>query len=176
LSTFTTLLAFTFAQRYTIPMIQEPYTKWSDRLAFDLALRLEKSGDDMDEILERHQVTSQDLISFGRDPVFSRKVSEFRDEIRNKGVTFRMKAKAQAEELLTTSWVLIHSPDVGAAVKADLIKWTAKVAGLEPKGDQADVGTGGGGVRIQINLGGESLGTAKIVDATPIPALDNDDD
>lgn len=156
-------------------MFEEPHTKWSDRLAFDLALRLEKSGDDMDEILSRHQITAQDLISFGEDPIFAKRITELRDEIRTKGVTFRMKAKAQAEELLKTSWLLIHSPDVSAAVKADLIKSTVKWAGLEPKGEQADLG-GGGGVRIQINLGGEALGTANLVDATPLPMLEDNDD
>lgn len=155
-------------------MFEEPHTKWSDRLAFDLALRLEKSGDDMDDILDRHQVTAQDLILFGKDPVFAKRIAELRDEIRTKGVTFRMKAKAQAEELLRTSWLLIHSPDVSAAVKADLIKSTVKWAGLEPKGEQTDLG-GGGGVRIQINLGGESLGTANLIDATPLPMLEDND-
>jgi hypothetical protein len=61
-----------------------------------------------------------------------------------------MKARAQAEELLVTSWTLIHSPDVSAAVKADLIKQTVKWGGLEPK-NEAEA-TAGGGVKITINL------------------------
>lgn len=152
-----------------------PTTRWSDRLAFDIALRLEGSGEAVDEILTRHSLTPHDLLVFNKDPVFLKKVAAFRDEIREKGVTFRMKARSQAEELLTTSWLLIHSPEVSAAVKADLIKSTVKWAGLEPKNDVSD-GTQGGGVRITINLGGQELGQATIIDATPVENDDHADD
>lgn len=148
--------------------------RWSDRFAFDIALRLEGSGDDLDEILQRHNIAAADLLEINQDPLFLKRVAAYRDDIRDKGVTFRMKARAQAEELLTTSWTLIHSPDVSAAVKADLIKSTVKWAGLEPKGDDSGAGPAGG-VRITINLGNESLGTAKLIDATPADATENGD-
>jgi hypothetical protein len=147
-------------------------TKWTNRLAFDLALRLENSGEELDEILDRHHVTAIDLLKFNKDPVFLRKVSDFRAEIRDKGVTFRMKARSQAEELLTTSWTLIHSPDVSPAVKADLIKSTVKWAGLEPKGEIA-ADAAGAGVKITINLGGQELGTATLVESSAEPAEDS---
>jgi len=140
------------------------YTKWSNRLAFDIALRLENSGEDIKEIMLRHNVTAQHIAAYSKDPLFQNKVTAYRDEIRDKGVTFRIKAKAQAEELLKTSWVLIHSPDVSAAVKADLIKSTVKWAGLEPKTD-APEGVGGGGVRILINLGGGTV-SAPLIEAS----------
>ena len=89
---------------------------------------------------------------FNKDPVFLKKVEHYRDEIREKGLTFKLKARAQAEELLTTSWGLIHSADVSPAVKADLIKSTVKWAGLETKTDEANVGVAGG-VKININFG-----------------------
>ena len=140
------------------------YTKWNDRLCFDIALRLEGSGEDIPDILQRHSLSATDLAEFSKDPVFDKKVRHYRDEIREKGITFRLKARAQAEELLTTSWSLIHDPDVSAAVKADLIKSTVKWAGLETKGDTAEGGTGG--VSITINLGGEKQ-DLKVVDAEP---------
>jgi len=84
--------------------------------------------------------------------VFLKKVEHYREEVREKGLTFKLKARAQAEELLTTSWMLIHDPAVSPAVKADLIKSTVKWGGLEPK-NEAVVEGGGGGVRITINLG-----------------------
>jgi hypothetical protein len=132
------------------------HTKWSDRLAFDVALALEGSGETLDEIKQRHRITSSDLLVFNKDPVFLKKVEHYREEIREKGLTFKLKARAQAEELLTTSWGLIHSADVSPAVKADLIKSTVKWAGLEVRTDE---NTGGvaGGVRININFGGGSV-------------------
>jgi hypothetical protein len=146
-------------------MIAE-HTRWSNRLAFDIALRLEGSGEEVDEILGRHQIQTQDLLSFNKDPIFLRQVETYRGEIRDKGILFKTKARMQAEDLLTTSWCLIHNPDVSAAVKADLIKSTVKWAGLEPKNDVGDLGPTGG-VRITINLGGQELGTAKLVDVSP---------
>jgi hypothetical protein len=90
-------------------------------------------------------------MTYHSDHVFLKKVDHYRTEIRDKGMTFRLKARAQAEELLGTSYLLIHDPSVSPAVKADLIKSTVKWAGLEPKDNvQADAG---GGVKITINLG-----------------------
>lgn len=129
----------------------------------DVALLLEKSGDTLDDILQRHGITGVELARFNADPLFLRKVSDLRGEVRDKGMTFRLKARAQAEELLTTSWSLIHTKDVSAAVKADLIKATVKWAGLEPKGD-VDAGVGGG-VTITINLAEQSH-TATIRDVS----------
>ena len=131
------------------------HTPWSDRLAFDVALMLEGSGEKLDEVVERHQIEAAEIEVYNTDPVFLRRVAQYRDEIRERGLTFKLKAKAQAEELLTTSWLLIHDADVSPAVKADLIKSTVKWAGYEPRND-IGVADSGGGVRITINLGGET--------------------
>ena len=103
---------------------------------------------------------------FNKDPIFLKKVTFYRDEIKEKGMTFKLKARAQSEELLTTSWSLIHSPDTSAAVKADLIKATVKWGGLEPKGDVTTEGAGGG-VKITINLGGQEH-PATVIDAEAV--------
>jgi hypothetical protein len=150
------------------------HTKWSDRLAFDVALTLEGSGDSLQEVMTRHSINANDILKFNADPVFLKKVEHYRDEIRDKGMTFKLKARAQAEELLTTSWLLIHDPSVSAAVKADLIKSTVKWAGLEPKGDQ-EINTGAGGVRITINLGNRPE-DAQTIEADLTPPEPEEDD
>jgi hypothetical protein len=142
-------------------------TKWNDRLAFDVALTLEGSGESLQEVVTRHAITTNDVLQFNQDPVFLKKVEHYRSEIREKGVTFKLKARAQAEELLTTSWLLIHDPGVSPTVKADLIKSTVKWAGLEPKGDVA-VDSGTGGVKITINLG-SGPDDARTIEATAVP-------
>jgi len=142
------------------------HTKWSDRFAFDTALMLEGSGETLDEVKDRHNITAEDILTFNKDPIFLKKVTSYRDEIKEKGMTFKLKARAQAEELLTTSWSLIHSPDTSAAVKADLIKSTVKWGGLEPKGDVTTEGAGGG-VKITINLGGQEH-PATVIDAEAV--------
>jgi hypothetical protein len=131
-------------------------TQWSDRLAFDIALKLEGSSETTDEILERHGLSTDQLLTYNKDKVFLRKVDSYRSEIREKGITFKLKARAQAEELLTTSWQLIHAPDVSPSVKADLIKSTVKWAGLEPKQEVSTEGVSGG-VTITINMGDKTL-------------------
>lgn len=118
----------------------------------DIALALEGSGETLPEILTRHSITLDDLARYNGDKMFLMKVDHLREEVRTRGLTFRLKAKAQAEELLTTSWNLIHAVDVSASVKADLIKWTGKMAGLEPPKDGPTAEGGIGGVTIQINL------------------------
>jgi len=148
------------------------HTKWSDRLAFDVALTLEGSGETLQEVMGRHSIDANDLIMFKRDPVFLKKVEHYRDEVREKGMTFRLKARAQAEELLTTSYLLIHDPGVSPSVKADLIKSTVKWAGLEPKNDDNSEGPAGG-VRITINLG-SSQKDARTIEATTVEAEEVD--
>jgi hypothetical protein len=141
------------------------HTKWNDRLAFDVALMLEGSGESLQEVVARHAISASQLLTFNKDPVFLRKVEHYRNEVRDKGLTFRLKARAQAEELLTTSWLLIHDPAVSPAVKADLIKSTVKWGGLEPK-DASVEGGGGGGVKITINLGSDPK-DARTIELTP---------
>ncbi len=146
------------------------HTKWNDRLAFDIALTLEGSGETLQEVITRHNITASDIITFNADPIFLKKVEGYRNEVRDKGITFKLKARAQAEELLTTSWLLIHDPAVSPAVKADLIKSTVKWAGLEPKdtGTQVD---GSGGVKITINLGSDPK-DARTIEATTMEMED----
>ena len=146
-------------------------TKWSDRFAFDLALLLEGSGEKLDELLDRHELGASDLLMFKKDATFLKKVEAYREEVRTKGLTFRVKARAQAEELLKTSWILIHDPVVSPAVKADLIKSTVKWAGLDtaPAGES---GNTSGGVTISINLGGQTLDVTARPPALPVEDAD----
>jgi hypothetical protein len=129
-------------------------TKWSDRLALDVALALEGSGEPLDEIKQRHNISASEMVMFTKDPIFLNRVQTYRTDVREKGLTFKLKARAQAEELLTTSWTLIHDAAVSPAVKADLIKSTVKWAGLEAKIEEN--GGNAGGVKININFGGNT--------------------
>ena len=146
------------------------HTKWNDRLAFDVALTLEGSGETLQEVITRHSISANDILAFNADPVFLKKVEGYRTEVREKGLTFKLKARAQAEELLTTSWLLIHDPAVSPAVKADLIKSTVKWAGLEPK-DAGPQDNGTGGVKITINLGSDPR-DARTIEATTVDVQD----
>jgi hypothetical protein len=143
-------------------------TRWSDRLAMDVALLLEQSGETIAEVLHRNSLTTDQFLEINKDPLFHGKVTHLRDYITEHGLTFRLKARAQAEDLLTTSWWDIHAVDVSPAVKADLIKSTVKWGGLEPKQDTSTNGASGG-VSIQINLEGQlhdSGAAARVIEHT----------
>ena len=144
--------------------IQPAKTSWTSRFAFEVALKLEGSGEDINEIIKRHGYDASDMLVFKADPTFLKTVQQYRDEIREKGLTFKLKARAQAEELLTTSWLLIHDADVSPAVKADLIKSTVKWAGLDVN-DQTNAGASGG-VTISINLDARTEPKTRVIDAT----------
>lgn len=83
------------------------------------------------------------------NPVFQKALKDAVEMLQRHGMSFRVKAGMQAEALLETNWKLIHSATTPAAVKADLIKNTFKVAGLEPK-EQANATNP---LQININLG-----------------------
>ena len=58
--------------------------------------------------------------------------------LKEDGASFKLKARAQSEELLKTSWALIHKPldQVSASVKAQLIMFTVRCAGLDASVEQ----------------------------------------
>jgi len=148
------------------PAVPPPHnTRWNDRFAFELALQIEGSGETVEEVLRRNGFSATDMVRFSKDNTFRRKIKDYRNEIVEKGLTFRMKARVQAEHLLTTSWNMINNADVSPAVKADLIKSTVKWADLEPRKTD-EVQTGGQGVSIVINLGEDDKIRAKrVIDA-----------
>ena len=92
--------------------------------------------------------TAWDLLRFS--PAFRKAVKEATEMLKKDGMSFRVKARMQSEALLETSWNIIHSPHTPSAVKADLIKHTHRVAGLEPK--DSPLGAGGTALQININL------------------------
>jgi hypothetical protein len=71
------------------------------------------------------------------------------EAMQREGMSFRVKARLQSEALLETSWKMIHNQNTPSAVRADLIKHTHRVAGLEPKEQPNQVTP----LNIQINLG-----------------------
>jgi hypothetical protein len=72
------------------------------------------------------------------DPPFRRAVAAAAATLAEEGASFRLKARTQSEELLKTSWSLIHLPldQVSAAVKAQLIMFTVRCAGLDASVEQ----------------------------------------
>jgi hypothetical protein len=123
---------------------------WPPTLPVEIALKTAP----MNDIREAYGYTSEEWMRLKDNPDFLADLAAAVAMVKKEGMSFRLKAQLQAEELLKTSWRLIHAPadEVPSSVKADLIKATARWAGYDNK--EGASGGGGPNFAIQINLGG----------------------
>ena len=120
---------------------------WPPTLPIEIALKTAP----MAEIRDTYGFTNEEWLALRDNPDFLADLAAAVAMVKEEGMSFKLKARLQAEELLKTSWRLIHAPidEVPSSVKADLIKATARWAGYDAKdngGGQAN------SLNIQINL------------------------
>lgn len=128
------------------------------RIAYALALGVASPS----VVFEKYGVSLEEAQRLIALPAFISTIKKYKDELAEKGVTFRLKAKIQAEDLLTHSYLLATDPEAPAAVRADLIKWTAKMAGLEPS-EKEKGGGGGAGAGFALHITFAGAGPAPVV-------------
>jgi hypothetical protein len=107
---------------------------WPPSLPLELCLRAQP----VKEICQAYGLSKAEYDRLRLDPAFRRAVIEATDTLKEDGAAFKLKARAQSEELLKTSWALIHKPldQVSASVKAQLIMFTVRCAGLDASVEQ----------------------------------------
>jgi hypothetical protein len=138
------------------------------RIAYAIALGLDSPS----AVITKYGLTLEQGKELMALPGFIATVKKYKDEVATQGVSFRLKAKIQAEDLLTHSYILATDPEVPAAVRADLIKWTAKMAGLEPSEKGEKGGGVGSGFALHITFAGGAPQPAvvqggHVIDVTP---------
>jgi len=103
------------------------------------------------ELCEEYGITKQEWDELRADERFRRDVAQYIEMLKEEGMSFKLKARLQSEELLKTSWRMIHSVsgEVPASVKADLIKFTIRAAGLDGSAQKEGAS---GGANLQINI------------------------
>ena len=139
----------------------------SKRVLLEIALYLEGSGDTVEDVCNRNQITPEELLILLANPIFKGDLVRTREEVREHGLTFRVKARTMAEELLKTTWEITQDSTTSPAVKADLIKACVEWGDLKPKNkDMGQIGSGG--VKIQINFRGGGPHEKDIIE---LPAL-----
>jgi hypothetical protein len=123
---------------------------WPPTLPVELALRTATPK----QIKEAYGYTDDQWELLRRHPAFLKDLAAAVEMIRKEGVSFKMKARLQSEELLGTAYKMIHDKtgEVPPAVQADLLKFIVKVAGLDASKDQA-ANQPGAGFSINIQLG-----------------------
>lgn len=119
---------------------------WPPTLPVELALRTASPQ----ELKAEYELSDEEWAALQHDPNFLADLAAACEMVRKEGMSFKLKARLQAEELLKTSWRLIHAPSdqVPSSVKADLIKATARWAGYDNK----ETGAAQAGVAFSINL------------------------
>lgn len=104
---------------------------------------------------------------------FKQRYAAYVREMVESGESFKLKARVQAEDLLTHSYEIATDPETPASVRADLIKWTAAVAGLGPPKEQqkGEGASQSAGFTLNISFGGQpalAAGSARpAIDVTP---------
>ena len=105
-------------------------------------------------VCEAYGIAEDEWELIRHDPTFLADLQRAVDMLKEEGMSFRMKAKLQAEELLKTSWRMIHNPSTPPNVAADLIKSTARWAQYDVPPSQQAVAPGSG-FSISINFNGD---------------------
>ena len=94
-------------------------------------------------------ITRERFEEFCAIPAFQKAYEDALVSLSKEGMSFKVKARFMSEELLKTAWDLIHNRYTQSNVKADLIKSLWRVAGFEPKANEAVPITP---IQINVNL------------------------
>ena len=140
----------TLRQAGRIADLPEVYRGALERLCIELSLHMEAP----EEVFAAHHYTPEQAAELLETPGFVAMLERVQKDVRENGVSFRHKARAISEEVLPVALDMINDPFISAAVRADLIKWSAKVAGNEPK-EAKDEGKTGGGLVLSITFAGQ---------------------
>lgn len=117
-------------------------------LPVELAMRVAP----VPEICAAYGIDKAEFTILAQDPLFIQAYKGAREMLQKDGMSFKIKARMQAEELLKTSWAMINNKDTPTAIKSDLIKATVRWAGYDAK--EGGPGGVGNAFQININLGG----------------------
>lgn len=116
-------------------------------LPLELAMRVGTPA----EICRAHNISKEQFTALVHHPVFIKAWQEAVEMLKVEGMTFKVKARMQAEDYLGTAFAMVKNPNISDSVRADLIKNTVRWAGYDKKAD--DAAAAGVGFNIQINLG-----------------------
>ena len=118
---------------------------WTPALVFDVALGLETE----ETLFDRHGLTTDAWAHINTHPLFLRQVADQAREMGESGLTFRTKARIQAEMYLEDIDRMVASPNTDQKVKLEAIRSMVKWGNLEPVPSKED-GVGVAQVNVQI--------------------------
>lgn len=132
-----------------LPALAGPVS-WSPKMAFDMAM-----GACDAELQERYELESDEYLRIVQHPAFRQEVNEYIQDVRKNGVTFKAKARLQAEEYLAVVDSIVMNPLINPTTRLDAVKSMVKWGELEPvAASAASSGHAQPAFNIQINLNG----------------------
>jgi hypothetical protein len=134
-----------------------------ERLVYELALKIEPAED----VFARYGYTIEQAAELAANPAFGTMLEAATKEVMEKGLAFQPKIRAIAEDVLPDAYAMIKDPFAPASVRADLIQWSARLAGHEPKKDDKGQ-TGSGGLVLNITFSGDAPTAPSLVSREPI--------
>ena len=140
-------------QRSRLPegfVLENRAVPFDPRLAYELALKI----DDPATVFERYGIEQDEALRLMGLTAFRDAILKFDAEIKEHGIGFRSKARVIAEELLEHGHDIATDASQSGAVRADLIKWFAKVGDLEPAPKKNDGGDAAARYQFQIIFSG----------------------
>ena len=148
------VLPETIAPVEPIDLVDELVTQARDpsKLGFpaNLPVELAMKLDTPKNICKAFNLSLDEFKALVRNPVFVKAYDDAVEMLKIEGMSFKLKARMQAETLLGTSYGMAMNPVTSDAVRADLIKSTVRWAGYDAKAAEANAGPA---FNIQINLG-----------------------
>ena len=123
------------------------YSKFEHKIEFEVAMKYEPLA----TVMERYDVTLEHMMLLKTHKPFLLAVKQFQREIQEQGITFKMKAKMLAEDLIDTAYLMSKDLTTPASVRMDGIKNIVRWAELEPQKNKEDTGSMPT-FAIQINL------------------------
>ncbi|PFH12860.1 MULTISPECIES: hypothetical protein [Burkholderia] len=140
------------AQEDTLRRLLEMAARDPAQIGFPAMLPIELAMGEVKprEVCEAYGISRDEFARIIAHPVFIKAYQEAVEMLRVEGMSFKVKARMQAEAFLATSFSMVQNPATSDSVRADLIKSTVKWAGLDIKAADAD---GKPNFNIVLNLG-----------------------
>lgn len=98
-------------------------------LPYELAMKVDAPAN----ICRAYGITRDDFAVLVNHPVFIKAFQEAVEALKVEGMSFKVKARLQAEAYLDTAFAMAVNPGTSDSVRADIIKNTVRWAGYDAK-------------------------------------------
>lgn len=119
---------------------------FSPMLPYELAMQTDTPAN----ICAAYGLGKEQFAALVKHPVFVKAFQDAVEALKVEGMSFKIKARLQAEAYLETAFKMAQNPGTSDAVRQKIISDTVRWAGLDKKAEDTSAGTG---FNIILNLG-----------------------